>query len=559
MYKLAIFLFVAILARGCDSKIVVDHVNSGTSVPANGMIYALPKTAAKLQIKVDKATAIGAPYSPFAAIFAPDGDPVCKYDKVDKETYTKCITTGQDSYSLQQGSIISTFGEPDPDQVFLVKFMGSGRIDQSLSMTWNETGLLSSASAQVTNRTGDILLSGLKLVTGLGIKAALGGSKAEDIKQPCGKGSIVQDDWIVKELTLAGINSAPVLVRNYCAINISDRRKFPETPDELALEIKDDEITVDTITFGALLTKAREAYANEVSKLITVRNKILTDEELNSATPALLPALETEISKKLTELYIGTKKTVTWEGTLNLRNLPQLQCGLKDRPAGCDDLDNENRGLLIDVMNIDEQGGICVKPELLAPESKPIPISGPQKFTLLTPVECGKATAIKFRLNFFPASASQLFPRIDSVAGSEQSFRYRVPAQVRGVLCTAKPDPAGFVCDDTKKTYGSGVFSVAQLGKIIALPVTRHSKTLSYELAFIESTGALKTFKLNSAGGLDPATIDALSGLAGSIIDARQQGDEINKLTRLQQLLKLQDDICTIQKKYGLPCTVQPQ
>jgi hypothetical protein len=106
------------------------------------------------------------------------------------------------------------------------------------------------------------------------------------------------------------------------------------------------------------------------------------------------------------------------------------------------------------------------------------------------------------------------------------------------------------------------VFSVAQLGTIVSLPAKRSSKTLSYDLAFVEATGALKTFKLGTAGGLDSATIDALSGVGGTLLDARNKAQQNEAdsavLTREDQLLKLKDDICTIQKKYGIPCTVQP-
>lgn len=558
MYKIATLLFVAILARGCDSKIVVDHVDSGKSVPANGVIYSLPNTVAKLQVKVDKARATGAQYSPFAPIFAPDGDAVCKYETIDEATYTACIG-GQDSYSLQQGAIISTFGEPDPTQVFLVRFVGNGRIDQSLSLTWNETGLLSSASSQVTNRTSDILLAGLKAVTGLGIKLALGAAKVtDDNKSACDSGPTEQDKWILPVLATTGNGGAPTLIQNYCSMKMSERRKFPQSGNTTAFTIKDGAAVVKTVSFKDLLQEAVNAYTNDVANLVKARLTILSDNGQSSTPAALLAPIEAEISKRLTDLYLGTKKTFTWEGVLNLRNLPQIQCAIGDAQAGCVDLNNPNKGLLVDVINIDESKGICLKTEL-SPESKPIPKSGPSTFQILNGAACDNATAIKMRLNFFPVSDSQLFTRITSVPGSEQSFRYRVPAQVQGVICTTTHSGGATVCDDSKKTYGSGVFSVAQLGKIIALPVTRHSKSLSYELGFIESTGALKSFKLNSTGGVDPATIDALSGVAGSIIEARQKGDEINKLTRLQQLLKLQDDICTIQKKYGLECTVQPQ
>ena len=85
---------------------------------------------------------------------------------------------------------------------------------------------------------------------------------------------------------------------------------------------------------------------------------------------------------------------------------------------------------------------------------------------------------------------------------------------------------------------------------------------LSYDLGFIEATGGLKTFKLGTTGALDTATIDALNGVGGTLIDARntarKNADELTTLTKEDQLLKLRDDICTIQKKYGLPCTVAP-
>jgi len=544
-------LFVAILARGCDSKIVVDKVEKGTAVPANGMMYALPTTLASLQVKVDKTTTNGAPYSPFVAIFAPDGEPVCKYESINEDEYNKCLDE-QVSYTLQQGATISTRGIPDPEQVFLVRFQGKGAIDQSLSMTWNETGLLSSASSQVTNRTGDIILSGLKLVAGVGIKAALGGTEAGVALTQCPRARIPQDRWIVPELVKAGDNARAALIRTYCDIKVEERRKFP-SGDAIAIRFPDEDgKKVIYKTFQQLLAEAVAAHADDVDGLMGARLKILQAKGQLFETATLLPRIEAEISQNLTRLYIGTKRTLPWEGSIDLRNLPRVTCDLNQNNPLCDDLNDANKGRLIDVLHIDERNGICVTSEL-APDSKPIP----KKFKKLMGSACTAAPAVKLRLNFYPHSDSQLFTRITSVEGSERSFRYRIPAQVRAVFCDASPD--GLRCDEAKKAYGSAVFSVAQLGKIISLPATRHSKTLSYDLAFIESTGALKTIKLNAAGGLDPATIDALGGIAGSVIDARQKGDEINQLTRQQQLLKLQDEICTIQKKYGLPCSVQPE
>jgi hypothetical protein len=283
---------------------------------------------------------------------------------------------------------------------------------------------------------------------------------------------------------------------------------------------------------------------NQVEKLIGTRTSILQGNSQVFQSADLLPQVEAEISKKLTNHYIGSKKTLTWEGSVDVRDFATLSAL---------DLENQTSGALLDVLHVKEDEGICLK-AALAPDSKPIP----KKFNILT-AGCDAAPAVQVRINYYPGSNAQLFTRVAPATNGERSFRYRVPAQVKATLCDSTISGGKSICDENKKSYGSAVFSVGQLGKVISLPASRHSKTLTYELTLIDSTGGLKTFKLGTAGGLDPAMIETLGGVASSIIEARQKGDEINQLTRQQQLLKLQDDICTIQKKYGLPCTVQPQ
>ncbi len=123
------------------------------------------------------------------------------------------------------------------------------------------------------------------------------------------------------------------------------------------------------------------------------------------------------------------------------------------------------------------------------------------------------------------------------------------------------------------RVHGSALFAVAQFGHVASLPARRNSKTLAYDLSMVEATGALKSFKIGSAGAVEAGTIDALAGAGGTVLDARKArldelekerkaaetaADELTVLTRQHQLLKLKDDICTLQKKYGLACTVEP-
>jgi hypothetical protein len=519
--RFSMLLFAAALLTGC-AKVIVVPVPKTT--PANGVIYALPNTVIRVQLKVDQTKKSGARYSLYAAIFAPDGDPVCKDEK--------CTAEKRLAYSLQQGSTFSTYGEPDPTKVFLVKFAGRGAIDQTLSMTWNEAGLLSAASSSVTNRTSDVVMSGLKLAAVMGTKAALGTTETRAGTDVCpGKDNETDTDgWVIPALQKAGAPWDATLTANYCDISKDDRAKLgkPDPPDTLDKR-------------KALLADAVTSYVNQVAPLAGGRLKILNGTSTSMEPATLLAHIEAEINQQLTALFLGTKKTLTWDGAVDVRTM---------------DDKTVTAGTPLSILRIDRDNGICVKNSEVPPDAKPIP----KEFVLpeaacqapANPLALNPAVEdVNLVLNYYPDADKQLFKKITDVTTGDRSFRYRIPAQVKANLSGAG------------KTYGSGVFSVAQIGTMISLPANRHTKMLSYDLGFIEATGGLKTFKLGTTGGLDSATVDALSSVGGTLIDARntarKNADDLTVLTRQDALLKLRDDICTIQKKYGLACTVEPQ
>lgn len=498
--RLLALTFALVIQAGC-AKIVVVHVVPPSS--AEGVIYALPKTVARLQIKIDKTKVINAPYVEFAAVFAPDGKPACKGQCTAQELVP--------AYSIQEGTTFATYGEPDPAHVYLVKFVGRGAIDQSLSMTWNETGLLSAASASVTNRTADVVLSGLKLAAGLGTKAAFGATEALKKNNVCGNTSEPADaaDQIV--IPILNIVAAPYqneLIDNYCSLPTADRTQISSN--------------------AAKLHSASNAFQDRIVPLLKERDNVLSGVRDTSEPATLVGLQETRISLQLTKLYLGSKQTKTWDGTLDVRELTLAATGTV-------------------VLHLDPVKGVCLGKSEIPPTGKPFP----EEFVVLSSTPCENAPPVSLVLACYPGA--QLYSEVteDSDSKGDRSFRYRVPAQVKASLVGAN-----------KHSYGDGVFSVAQLGKVLSLPANRNSKNLSYDLAFVESTGALKTFKLGTIGGLDAATVDALSGVGGTILDAtnkqKQNEDEVTVLTREDAILKLKDDICNIQKKYGLPCTVQP-
>jgi hypothetical protein len=477
------------------ATVTVEKV--ATTTAADGLLYALPNTVVRLGVKVDRTEKSGAPYAEYAAIFTPDGKPVCKDHGC---THEQKIT-----YSLQPGATLTTYGEPDPAHVYLVKFTGGGLIDQSLSMTWNEAGLLSTASASVTNRSVDVATSGLKLLTSVGTKAFAGAASVKVEKNPsCPGAASTTDGWTIPILQKAG-DSSVVLISNYCAMDKSAR-------DTL---LQDD----------ALLKGAVAAYVAKVVPLTTAQVNIMNGTNATLDPAALLTKIETELDQQLTALYIGKSTTQTWDGTLDVRSIDVH----KPIPA----------------LALDTKTGICLRDAEIPPDSKPIPAD-----FILGATDCKAAGPINVVFEFYPAANNQLFSKISDSAEGKRSFRYRIPAQVSATV------------GDSGKTYGAAILRVAQLGTVISLPANRHSKTLSYDLAFVEATGALKSFKLGTTGGFDSSTVDSLSSAAGTVLDARsaaqKSASEAAVLTRQDQMLKLQDDICTIQEKYGIKCTVQP-
>ena len=399
--------------------------------------------------------------------------------------------------------------------MYMVKFVGGGAIDQSLIMTWNEVGILSSTTATVTNRTGDVLISALKLAAG--ISARTFSDRTVDTAVPSCEQPSRNDHWVLPLLELSS-TAADRLKANYCAIDTAIRQQWNQRRDE------------------DLLKQAVAAYVERVNPLITARTTILKGNSDSEEPATLLSHIEAEINEQLIVLYLGRTKTLTWDGALDVRGIP-------DRPPIQP----------IPILAVNPTKGICLLPGAeLAPTSKPIPWSPPSReqrntFLQLQTAECKDATVVNMTLQLYPEANKQLFTKIRDVQVGDRSFRYRLAAQVKATL------------SDAKDTYGTGVFSVSQLGRIISLPARRSSKSITYELDFIESTGALKRFKLDSVGILDTASIDALSGAGGTLLDANKKKTEADILTEQLQLLKLKDDICTIQKKYNLPCTVEPK
>jgi hypothetical protein len=461
-------VFAASMATAC-AKVVVVPID-GNKQPAAGVFYALPRTVIRVNVKVERKEPKGkdVPFMAYADIFAPGMDTACS----DRDCADDGVT-----YSLKDGATLSTYGEPDARHVYMVKFANGGTVDQTLNLAWSETGLVSTLSASVTNRGTDVATSAVKAIAGIGVRAAFGGAGVEEPTPACPIKS-ANDDWVIPVLRPGQLvtEASRTLVANYCALTKARRDELTKAKHRVPL------------------TAARDAYGVRIEPLLGALGKQLAGTSYAANPVEMVERLEGLIADQLNALYLGTVDTKTWDGALDVRTYPA----------------DQEAPLLV----VDKTAGVCVKAEL-APHVKPLPAA----FKQIDEKTCAATAAnVNLTVAFHPKKEDQLFHKVETATtkpAGDLSFRYRIPAQVRAIV-TLKQQAATAI-------YGAGVFSVAQedWGYVAALPATRHSKTLSYDLGFIEATGGLKSFKLGATGGVDAATIDAAGGVANSVLDAR--------------------------------------
>jgi hypothetical protein len=532
------FLFGLCFLAGCSKIVVHKLVPSGTPPSistADGVIYALPKTIVRVNLKVDKNSIKPAPFARYAGIFAPGISAVCK-----PKECKGVDDPGKDTFSVEDGASFTTYGEPDVNHVYLVKYSGSGAVDQNLALTWNESGLLSTASSTVTNRTTDVVVSGITSALSIAAKvvAAGGGAGAElkgSAKTAVGCKELIpsattlspKDKDFLDAIRSSSINVLlqPTMMRSYCTIPAKDRG----------------DLTFDQPYFNA----AVEAYNDQIVPLIVSLGTLFGGNSSSLSPTDLINKVTLEMNTRLIALYVGTKGTATWAATLDVRNVPESI----DSEASKD----------LEIMKIDTDG-VCISATRIAPDGAPLTSDfGAIKSS------CDSGKPLTMHLAYLPEKSQQLATLVkedDPETGDDASFRYRIPAQVS----------ANLIYDDN--SIAGGKFFVAQLGRVVALPATRHSKALTYNIGLIEATGGLKSFTLGTTGGLDSTTVSALGTAVTGIQDAKKTAadnaqaaadkaataaDPLTDLTRQDTILKLQDEICTIQQKYNLPCTVQPQ
>jgi hypothetical protein len=500
-----VFLFLACaVLTGCTGKIIVTRVPTiGTPPPMEGVYYALPKTVLKVDQPIDKISPQPGKYFVYLPLFFP---------KIAESG--SFIQAAKVTFKVNKASI-STYGEPDPTQIFYVKITENGPIDRTGLFEYTEQGTVSGASAQADNVTTDIVLSVLNTVAGLAAKSfgAETLDEADEKVKACKAKSIPQK--ILKFMVSPGAAfDTERLVATYCRLDA----KAQDVLDTAAANKKTD------------FDDALSAYA-QIFTMQTDRATVRKTPQ-SFSVDAALKDFDASIAAALGENFIGTEKKDTWTFSTDLRDyqldtpLPLMKvheseglCFLNDLPAG----DRPPKPFWFESASyLCDEGKIRAalqkqldEIKIKKPESEACARLEKKLKELAETLQKAQLFAANFTLN--PARGQQFQLLASADQSGDRGFFYRIPAAVDVTLSLG---------DDTVTKSKQ---TIAQFGTIASLPASTGGKTTAYTLKFYEATGALKSFNVTSKSVFQKATADALGADVNTLVTAKQAAAEAKK------------------------------
>lgn len=474
------------LAACATGKITVTPVPQGsasaTKTDLKGAIYTLPRTVVRLELPVERVEQKPGRHALVADLFFPDKSRV----RANASPLT---------FRLKKATI-STFGEPDPDQIFLVKAEGGGAIDQTMTFDYTEQGALLGAQATVDNQTADVLLGILSAATGI-ITRIGGGDNCTAEEQ--------------KKKALWCFLSHPELRENLDGLP-------PKRQDELNALYG---TNVDAFKAARVDYDAIRKYINETTEF---RESIDLPADAETSREFIVRERDRLADEMIAKLFVGKKSTSSWTGIWALRP------GRKP----FDDVIKATGALHTDhVLDFVTDKGICKVVADLRGHDAP-----PPEFQ----AEAGDCTTVKsVKVDYALDGADQIASR--TYANFRQptpaSFRYAIPSQIK---LTLKEDA-------TERAQARAMIS--QFGWIAALPETLGGKAVTFDLKFYETTGGLKTFKLASKPLLTKGLVDGLSSSANAFLDDRKQ-DKKDADTKADRLTQLERERKLVEEEYKL-------
>jgi hypothetical protein len=492
----------ALLTLGCAARFDVVELQNRphNKVDLQGVPYALPRTVLVLEQPIRRFGYKPGEYWEFRDLFVPGKSKFeneTDRDKVAKSLRFKLMTPG-----------LTAVGEPDPDQVFLLKVKGKGAVKQVADFQLAESGAVTGLASEVDNQTSDLVLALVSAAAGVSSRTALGGGRGTNCDQERGFDCFIDTHGLRANFD-----------------HLSTARQ-----EELRRIFEDEDQKVRLLAAGSAFKER-----------IVDFSRATEDLAIGPAAEFIYTQRQRILAENIASLFTETENETQWSALFHLR------------PAALaySDLESGKNPDPITLFLFSTVLGICGLEEPLAglppPEGflVPCPPSESSPVRVSFTLDPGNQYAQIFSRNFFQ-------PKEDGFNSTGTGFRFRVPARVRINVSYEK---------GASQTLLQSYALVAQFGAIGALPAEFGGKALAYDLAFYDASGALKSLKLASQPMITKGVVDSLSASTTQLLEARSKqleaareaADELNQLERRRKLLEEKKKILDLCAQLGIP------
>lgn len=489
----------ALLLTGCVSKMVVrklDHVPAGRKL--DGVFYALPKTIVQAQTTMTRSKSVAGKYVRFVPPFFPELD---TGDYIEPHCTQKAPCF---SFKLEEEAALSLRQEADLNEIYMIQVRGGFFEDRSLNMTLASDGRASKVDASVTNQALDFALEFVKPAIGIFSKSFRGVPKpteapiqADELRS--NEPSLTEDS---AEKAADALNKDTVKAR-FLGLPSEQQAALLRSVDALGVGVLSDPDIWDALSrFGEMQLWEKR------------REDILTSQ---APQPSLAKRLE-EIDAKLGEIggknFFGSKTDDKWTALWELE------------PETGDSLPWQRT-----LFEFSSSGGICA---IHTSNLKNPPQPPPGFYN-----SCSGDQMIDLALHSEPEQLSDALVEKDFDQSGSRGLRYRVPAQVTGVLLRLASPAREIV----RKRL-----EIAQLGATFSLPDSTGGRKTQYTMDLHDS-GALKNFVMGAEALLNAAAGEKLAAASEELATAVRGPDEVTVKEEQKKLLEAEVAILEAQKR----------
>ena len=484
--------------------------------------YSLPKTTIALQLQVERSSQSPGKYCDFLDLFFPEMELVSICQTTDGALPGVGLADGKMTTAIQ-GYSVTLKGSPDASRTHDVDFDASWHVERTDSMTFTESGTLTGADMQRTDRTAEIVFGVLSNAAKIAGRFVFGAGSSVAIAKTSGR------PWE----RLAGVKE------NFGLLDKERQKTY------LELWNKDDG--------KARLTLAARSYEDIVHSL-SVLDGVLGGIGAQGAL-TLVPELRKQVADRMSGDFLGAKTKDTWSPTYEITPEALL------------------KGSTASELSLFKFAGCGVSIENIQPVTNTLSALACPKLNGATDYEVkfkvrtasGKDTARITYPDNPPSSADGVLFYIRpeatllNLVGECRSSVILSQAPKNGDPFVSKqPPPAHCAFADQSSL-------LAQWGVQAMLP--KAGKDWAYAVTLYEATGALKSVKLASKALLDKGTVDTAFGIANTLLDAKDtasaaakkkaddaatKADTLNVLTRSRQILEEKAKISKLCQDLGL-------